>query len=83
MSRIRWNVSFSPVALQDKYKIPRGEAALFRDAVAELYDTAKPAGAEPVPGIPNTFIYARSRYLIAYETILATRTHRVLYFERE
>lgn len=82
MSTAHWNIRFAPAATQDRYKIPRGEAALFRDAVAMLYD-GLPADAQPVPGAPNTYKYSRNGYLIAVEVQAERQTHRVLYFERE
>lgn len=79
----RWNVRFAPPAVRDKYNIPRGEAAVFRDAIAVLYEGPQPAGAQPVPGALNTYVYVRNGYVIAYETQPATRTNRILYFDRE
>lgn len=83
MSRQRWNVSFSPLAVRDKYHIPRGEAALFREAIASLYDGPNVPVAKPVAGAPNTYEYVRNGYVIAYEVLAETRTNRVIYFERE
>lgn len=83
MSKHQWNVSFSPVAVRDKYKIARGEAALFRDAVAVLYESSQPEGAMAIAGAPNTFEYARSGYLIAYEVIVDQRTNRIIHLERQ
>lgn len=83
MSNQQWNVSFSPVALKDKYKIPRGEAAMFRDAVAVLYAGPHPQGAEAVQDEPNTFQYVRNGYLIAYEVMQEERTNRIVYFDRQ
>jgi hypothetical protein len=82
MSSPQWTLRFAAAATRDKYKIPRGEAALFRDAVAVLY-AGPPADAKPVPGAPNTYTYSRHGYLIAFEVQAERRTHRVLYFERE
>ena len=82
MSTAGWIIRFSPVATKDKYRIPRGEAALFRDAVALLYH-GQPADAQPVPAAPNTSVYSRNGYLIAFEVLIESRTNRVLYFERE
>jgi hypothetical protein len=82
MSTARWIIRFSPVATRDKYQIPRGEAALFRDAVAVLYQ-GRPADAKPVPAAPNTYLYSRNGYLIAFEVLAESQTNRVLYFERE
>ena len=82
MSTAQWNIRFAPAATQDRYKIPRGEAALFRDAVAVLYH-GLPVDTHPVPGALNTYKYARNGYLIAVEVQTEHQTHRVLYFERE
>lgn len=82
MSAFQWTLQFSSVATRDKYKIPRGEAALFRDAVAVLY-AGPPADAKPVPDAPNIYFYSRQGYLIAFEAKMEQRVVRVLYIERE
>ena len=83
MSRQRWTISFLPLAVRDKYHIPRGEAALFREAIAMLYDGPQIADAKPVAGILNTYEYSRNGYMISYEVLEEVRTIRVIYFERE
>lgn len=82
MIKQQWDVRFSPVALQDKYKIPRGEAALFRDAVSVLFVGPHPAGAEAAPNAANAFQYWRNGYMIVYEVLQETRTNRIVYFDR-
>jgi hypothetical protein len=82
MNTGRWNICFSPAATRDKHQIPRGEAALFRDAVAVLVH-GRPADAQPVPAALNTYVYSRNGYLIAFEMLAESQTNRIPYIERE
>ena len=79
--RSRWTVRFAPEVQHEKYRIPRGEAAQFQDAIAILFDGPTPAGYEPLSGHPSIFAYERNGYQIWYEVIEEARSIRVLYFE--
>ncbi|MDQ3248471.1 MAG: hypothetical protein M3Q45_04605 [Chloroflexota bacterium] len=81
MSQVRWNIRFSSVANQDKYRIPRGEAAAFRNAIAVLYDGPQPPGVRPIPNTVNSFEYTRNGYLISFEALVEIQTNRVIYFD--
>ena len=66
-----------------KYRIPRGEAANFADAVNVLHNGPEPEGYEVVVEYMNVFRYSRNGYQIWYEVITEERSIRVIYFEPE
>lgn len=77
----QWTLRFSRRANEDKYKIPRGEAATFADAVSILRQGPAQHEHEPVETVPHTYSYIRNGYLIAYEVLEAEHAIRVIYFD--
>lgn len=77
----QWTLRFSRRANEDKYKIPRGEAALFADAVSVLRQGPAQPEHELVKNVPHTYSYIRNGYLIAYEVLEIEQTIRVVYFD--
>lgn len=82
--RGQWQISFDPALVPEKYKIPRGEAANFDDAVAVLFDGPTPEGYLPYEEMPDVYEYTRNGYRIVYEVLMDARPHsiRVIFFER-
>ena len=77
----QWTLRFSRRANEDKYKILRGEAATFAEAVAVLRQGPGLPDHEPVENLPQTYSYMRNGYLIAYEVLEAEQAIRVIYFD--
>lgn len=77
----RWAVSFDAAATLEKDKIPRGQVALFGEAVAVLFGGPEPERYQPVEGLPEVYEYTRSGYRILYEVLRDERRIRVLLFE--
>lgn len=77
----QWTLRFSRRANEDKYKIPRGEAAIFAEAVSILRNGPHLPDHQPVEASPNTYTYKQSGYLIAYEVLDSERSIRIVYFE--
>ena len=77
----QWTLRFSRRANEDKYKIPRGEAAIFAEAVSILRDGPHLPDHQPLNNSPNTYIYKQRGYLIAYEVLEAEHAIRIVYFE--
>jgi hypothetical protein len=80
MAERRWTIHFAAAAMRDRYKITRGQAAVFLEAVAVLYQGVPP-DAKPVPGAAQTFEYTRHPYRIACQ-VIGRQAVRVLYFEQ-
>jgi len=76
-----WTIRFARRATEDKYKIPRGEAARFTEAIAILRNGPALSDREMVENSPHTYQYIRNGYLIAYEVLEAEHAIRVVYFE--
>lgn len=76
-----WTIRFTHRANEDKYKIPRGEAARFAEAVSVLRNGPELEDRQQVEKSPNTYQYARNGYLIAYEVLKDEHAIRVVYFE--
>ena len=77
----QWQVSFSSGLMQLKYKIPRGEAATFRDMVAMLYDGPQPDDHRAVEGFEDVYEYEQNGYRIRYQVIWAERKNRIVFFD--
>ena len=77
----RWTIRFARRVNEDKYKIPRGEAAQFAEAVSVLRHGPGLPDHQPVSNVPDTYQYVRNGYLIAYEVLEAEHAIRVVYFE--
>ena len=82
MSVQLWSVRFIPAANEDKYQIERGEASVFRSAIAELFHGPHPQGAKEKDSIPGAWEYTQHGYKITYIVLETERTMRVIHFER-
>ena len=77
----QWQVSFPPGLMQLKYKIPHGEAAVFRDAVSILYSGPQPDKHQAVAGFEDVYEYEKNGYRIRYQIIWAERKTRIVFFD--
>lgn len=76
----QWTLRFSRRANEDKYKIPRGDADIFAEAVAVLHDGPRLSEHELFKNRPHTYFYVRNGYLIVYEVLETERAIRIVYF---
>ncbi|MEM7534139.1 MAG: hypothetical protein AAF639_18295 [Chloroflexota bacterium] len=75
----KWNIRFTPDALADKFKLPRGEAANFADAIAKLFVGPHPNG-YILEDAPDTYSYISHGYEVVYQVLTDIRTIRVVMF---
>ena len=76
---MKWTIRFAPGATADRYSIPRGQAAVFRDAIAVLYD-GMPEDAQPVPDVDDLSVYDRNGYRIWFQMLEEIKTLLVIAF---
>jgi hypothetical protein len=66
--------------MSDRYAIPRGQAAVFRDAIAVLYE-GMPQDVQPMPDIDDLYVYERYGYRIWFQMLEGSRTMLVISFQ--
>lgn len=77
-----WNIRFAAQTRTLFSQIPRGEAALFNEAVQVLRKGPQPPGVTEID--ENIFVYVHNGYRIAFEILQeVANTVRITRFEKE
>jgi mRNA-degrading endonuclease RelE of RelBE toxin-antitoxin system len=77
---MKWSIRFAPGATTDRYAIPRGQAAIFRDAIAVLYE-GMPHDAQRVPDLDSLYVVDLHGYRIWFQMLEEIRTMLVISFQ--
>jgi mRNA-degrading endonuclease RelE of RelBE toxin-antitoxin system len=78
-----WTLQLAQTVVRYMYTLPRGQAAVFSDALAVLRTNPTPAGCQPLSmdDLPNAYVVKLGEYRIGYQVLERQRVIRVFVVE--
>jgi hypothetical protein len=76
-----WTITYTRLATQQSYAIPRGAAAEVTAAIMALSNNPLPVPAFPAPDLEHTYVLPVAGHYVTYELMESKRIIKILVIE--